>query len=220
MVGAIFIGTFLPLVLLLLLLRHSRPVVSCFCWGMLAFLLVHLLSPFLYRAFPLPGELSFQAVYIGPPLEELLKCIPVVVALAVSARSLIPFFYILGMASGIGFAVEENLNYLVVWHQDDGQSMSLMVLRSLSTCLMHGVASGLVGFTFTMGKRGGGGWRVFFPFLGWIVASVYHGIFNGLVLSGHLAIAICVAIAIFVLFLHGMKVLEPKAAEIRGTVWE
>ena len=144
MVGAIFIGTFLPLVLLLLLLRHSRPVVSCFCWGMLAFLLVRLLSPLLYQAFAVPDELSFQAVFVGPPLEELLKAIPVVVALAVSARSLIPFIYILGMASGIGFAVEENLNYLVAWNQDAGGSMSLMVLRSLKILSQWVLKTGIV----------------------------------------------------------------------------
>lgn len=69
MVGAIFIGTFLPLVLLLLLLRHSRPVFSCFCWGMLAFLIVYLTSPTLYRILGIENVLSITAVYAGPPYE-------------------------------------------------------------------------------------------------------------------------------------------------------
>lgn len=220
MVGAIFIGTFLPLVLLMLLLRHSRPVFACFCWGMVAFLAIHLVSPFLYSLASIPDELKFQAVFIGPPLEELLKSIPVLVAPFVAQRSFVPFFYILGMASGIGFAVEENLNYLVAYHEDAGNSMGLMVLRSLSTCLMHGIASGLIGFSFTLGRRGGGPWLLVFPVVGWILASLYHGLFNWLVLSDLLAVAVCLALLVFLLFLHGMKVLEPKAAETRGTVWE
>tara|TARA_R110000850_G_scaffold209705_9_gene335729 strand:+ start:1869 stop:2531 length:663 start_codon:yes stop_codon:yes gene_type:complete len=220
MVGAIFIGTFLPLALLMLLLRHSRPVFASFCWGMLAFLIVYLTSPALYTLLGVSRELSVTAVYVGPPYEEFLKVFPVVLAAIFSGRSIIPFYYILGMASGIGFSIEENLNFLVEFHRTDGESMALMVLRSFSTCLMHGVATGFIGYALTLSRRQSGKNKFLIPVAAWAASTVYHGLFNWLMISDHLVFGLLFALAFFFLFLYRMKVIEPTAAETRGTMWQ
>ncbi|NRB76464.1 MAG: PrsW family intramembrane metalloprotease [Verrucomicrobiales bacterium] len=220
MVGAIFIGTFLPLALLLLLLRHSRPVFSCFCWGMLAFLIVYLTSPTLYRILGIENVLSITAVYIGPPYEELLKAMPLLVAAIISRQSIIPFYYILGMSSGIGFAIEENLNFLAEFHSKPGESMALMTLRSFSTCLMHGVCTGFIGFTLTLARRDPTWKRNVFPIAGWLVATIYHGFFNWLMIHGFLAAGVILAMVVFLIFFGWMKSEESKAKETEGTIWQ
>ena len=220
MVGAIFIGTFLPLVLLMLLLRHSRPVFACFCWGMVAFLLVVIISPFLYSLLKIGEKVEFQAVIVGPPLEEFLKAIPIWIAVIVAQRSFVPFFHILGMATGIGFAIEENLNYLIAFHETEEGSTYLMVVRSLSTCLMHGVASGIAGFFLTIGKREKA-WQIpIFAIVGWTLASAYHALFNFTMLSGGRTIAMILALLLFAAFLVVMKSFEARASEAKGTAWD
>ncbi|MEM9282774.1 MAG: PrsW family glutamic-type intramembrane protease [Verrucomicrobiota bacterium] len=220
MVGAVFIGTFLPLVLLMLLLRHSRPVFASFCWGMLAFLLVYVTSPTLYRILGIDDVIEFTAVFVGPPYEEFLKALPLVVAAVFAQRSLIPFFYILGMASGIGFSIEENLNFLIRFHQNDGDSMTLMILRSFSTCLMHGVATGLIGYSLTLAKRRKGLIVFLFPAIGWSIATFYHAFFNWLMLQQQMVIGLLIALIAFFALLFIMKQVEGKAPEVQGTIWQ
>lgn len=221
MVEAVFIGTFVPMILMLGLLRHSRAVIGCFCWGMAAFFLVYLISSPLYRLLGITAGIEFTAVFVGPPVEELLKPFPVYLMAAFAARSFVPFFYILGLACGIGFAVEENLIYLIRFDSGDAEeSRVLMVIRSFSTCLMHGVATGLVGYALTVARRSGLLARILLPLLALLAASVYHGAFNWLMLSGFLVPAVLAAFMLFIAFLLAMKELETRAPETKGTVWE
>lgn len=218
---AVFIGTFVPMILMLSLLRHSRAVIGSFCWGMAAFFLVYLLSPWLYRILGVTGGLEITAVFIGPPFEEILKPLPVFLMAAFAARSFVPFFYILGLACGIGFAVEENLVYLIRFDTGEAaDSRVLMVVRSFSTCLMHGVASGFVGYSLTLACRSQGFGRVFFPLLAILSAAIYHGGFNWLMLRELVVPAVLLAFVTFIAFLLTMKELEARARETKGTVWE
>ncbi len=89
MVEAVFIGTFVPLALLILLLRHSRPVFSCFCWGMIALLIIYKISPPIYRLLQINHDLLNTAVYLGPPLEEMIKPVPLYFLACFSTRSLV-----------------------------------------------------------------------------------------------------------------------------------
>lgn len=220
MVGAIFIGSFLPLLLLLFLLRHSRPVVAFFCWGMAAFLIVYLCAPSIYPFVSPRGELAFEAVFCGPPFEEFVKVLPLFVFPFFARRTFTPFLYILGMTAGIGFSIEENLNFLVRLESSESQKMSLMILRSFSTCLMHGVATGFTGYTITLARRAGKWWAIIFPVVGLIIASFYHGLFNWLMLHQHLAWGMIMAFGLFFVFMQCMKVVEDTAFETRGTRWE
>ena len=220
MVEAIFIGTIIPLLFMLGLLRHSRPVFGCFCWGAVAFLLIYLLSPPLYRLLGLESEFAFTATVTGPLLEEMLKSLLVIVIAIFAPRSMIPFLYILGLASGMGFAIEENLVYLLLHFESAEQSRLLMVLRSLSTCLMHGVATGLIGYALTWARRRSGWERPAIPVLGIAVASAYHAGFNWTMIEGHTTVALLAAFVLFVAFLCLMKQTEGAAPETKGTTWE
>lgn len=220
MVEAVFIGTFVPLVLLLALLRHSRPMMGSFCWGIAAFLIVHLISPPLYTWLGVPDRLEITAVFVGPVLEELLKPLPILIIGCFAVRSLVPYFYILGISAGIGFAVEENLIYLLRFIGDEDASRTLMILRSFSTCLMHGVATGFTGWTLTLARRRPSAFAGIFPLVGITLAIVLHASFNWLMLKQHMVIGILLAFVAFIAFLIAMKELETNAPETRGTVWE
>ena len=220
MTKAVFIGTFVPLVLMLLLLRHSRPVVSFFCWGMLSFLIITLISPPLYGFLGLGDDLHINAVFFGPPLEELIKALPILLVPWLLQKSFVPYYYIFGLASGIGFAVEENILYLIRFHETEAQSTTLMVMRSFSVCLMHGVATGTTGYLVTKAVRAEKAMIVIYPLLGWLAASVYHAAFNWAMLNWHYGIATTVAILVFGVFLYRMKEAESWAPEIQGTNWQ
>ena len=217
---AIFIGTFVPLTLMLGLLRHSRPVFGSFCWGMASFLIVYLSSPVVHEALGVTGNRFFTAVFVGPPIEELLKPLPLFIVAIFAVRSIVPFFYILGLSCGIGFAIEENLIYLVALQGDVGESRTLMVLRSFSTCLMHGVATGLTGYSLTMARRSTRSGRFLIPIVGLCIATIYHSGFNWLMLQGFLVLGVVTAFTVFVVFLLLMKEFEARAPETRGTMWE
>lgn len=220
MVEAVFIGTIIPLLFMWGLLRHSRPLFGCFCWGAVSFLIVYLVSPSLYRHLGLEDAFRFTAVATGPFLEELLKPLPVVLLALFGVRSLVPFLYILGLACGMGFAIEENLVYLIRFSDGGEDSRMLMILRSFSTCLMHGVATGLTGYALTLAKRRGGSAWIWYPVGGLLLASGYHAGFNWLMLEGHLVAGLIGAFLLFVGFLCYMKESESRAPETIGTPWE
>lgn len=220
MVEAVFIGTIIPLLFMLGLLRHSRPLFGCFCWGAVSFLLIYLVSPILYGSLGWVDEFRRNAILIGPTLEEILKPLPLFLIAAFGVRSLTPFFYILGLACGMGFAIEENLVYLIRYFESEEQSRLLMIVRSLSTCLMHGVATGWTGYLLTLAKRRHGLARRVLPVVGIATAAAYHGVFNWLMLEGRTVAGLLLAFVLFVVFLYTMKERESRAPETRGTVWE
>jgi RsiW-degrading membrane proteinase PrsW (M82 family) len=227
-IEAAFIGTIIPLLLLVAVLRHSRPVMLSFCWGMTAFLVAYLMGPIVERIASIEVGSNTYAILVSPPLEELLKSVPLFFFLFRAKKTFVPFIYIFGMAAGIGFAIEENLLYLLNRHSEILSSLLLMILRSLSTCVMHGVATAMIGFAFTISRRV---WHnrkrqiamllaVFSAFMGYAAAIGMHGAFNFVVLSRWQPLAIVVPGVVFVVGARLLKRAESGAPETRRTVWK
>jgi RsiW-degrading membrane proteinase PrsW (M82 family) len=227
-IEAAFIGTIIPLLLLVAVLRHSRPMMLTFCCGMTAFLVAYLTSSLIDRISGMAVESNTFAVFVSPPLEELLKSIPLFFFLLRAKKTFVPFIYIFGMASGIGFAIEENLLYLLNRHTEILGSLLLMILRSVSTCVMHGVATAIIGFAFTTARRV---WRnskrraatwvaALLAFLGYLAAIGMHGSFNLVALSKWQPLAIFIPGVVFVAGVRLAKRAESSAPETRKTVWE
>lgn len=227
MIEAAFIGTIIPLLLLVVVLRHSRPMMLTFCWGMTAFLLAYLASRIIGDAAGMETGGSFYAISIAPPLEEILKSLPLFYFLFRAKKTFVPFIYIFGMAAGIGFAIEENLLYLINRHTEILSSLLLMIVRSISTCVMHGVVTAIIGFAFTAArriafnrkKRGGTLFAVLVALAGYAFAIGMHSAFNLIVLSRWHPLAILVPGLVFVFGAIWMKRSESKAPETRRTIW-
>ncbi len=161
--------------------RTFRLVVLCFGWGAVgAFGLSYLLNT--YVGLPLGRALGSNpylllTVAIAPVIEETAKSLSL---FYVSRRSEFTYFVdgaIYGFAAGIGFSIIENFLYL---SQNPGLGIPLALIRSFSTCLMHGTASGLVGAAvgrFRFRRRSGQGLGMAG---GWLAAILLHAFFNGI----------------------------------------
>ena len=76
MIEAAFLGTIIPLLLLVVVLRHSRPMMLTFCWGMTAFVVAYLAGGIAAGALGVAAAGRSYAVFAAPPMEELLKSLP------------------------------------------------------------------------------------------------------------------------------------------------
>ena len=178
---AILIATATPLVFLYIIYaldlyasRSFRTVVVCFAWGLMSFFLAYLANS---TAGAVVSMILLVTV-VAPILEEFLKSL----SLAYYARGP-DFTYfvdgaIYGFASGIAFSIFENFLYL--FQSSEGGGL-LIVIRSFSTCLMHGSASALVGIAIGRLRFGRGATRIASLFLGWGSAIVLHAAFNHVV---------------------------------------
>ncbi len=162
--------------------RTFRLVVLCFGWGAVgAFGLSYLLNTYvglpLGRALGSSNPYLLLTVAIAPVIEETAKSLSL---FYVSRRSEFTYFVdgaIYGFAAGIGFSIIENFLYL---SQNPGMGIPLALIRSFSTCLMHGTASGLVGAAvgrFRFRRRSGQGLGMAG---GWLAAILLHAFFNGI----------------------------------------
>src|SRR5438067_716047 len=135
-------ATFLYVLHWLDLYGSDRPrlVMACVGWGLVAFLLSFLANRFCIDILGLPR--SFVGTRTAPFVEEVLKA-GVLVHLV--RRGRFSYFIdgaIYGFASGIGFAMIENLRYVQLYPDNP---LSLVVVRDFSSALAHGTATAMTG---------------------------------------------------------------------------
>ncbi len=182
---AFLIATGIPAIFLILIYtldlyasRSFRLVLVCFGWGAIGgLLLAYLFNT--YIALPLIAALGLSHIFLyvlfAPVAEELFKSASL---FYVRTRPEFTYFVdgaIYGFAAGIGFSITENVLYLT---GNPSGSIPLALIRSFSTCLMHGTAAGLVGVAlgyFRLQKRSGRWLAV----SGWLGAILLHAAFNG-----------------------------------------
>jgi RsiW-degrading membrane proteinase PrsW (M82 family) len=214
--GLVSIG--IPLGFLVLVRRldlyaaSPRPVLICAAVGLAAFPLALFVNTLALNALrtgmAAAAAVALVRLAIAPVVEEALKATGVVV---VSHRRDFTFFAdgaVCGFAAGTAFAVVENLFYVQRLAEEAGLGLSLN--RALSTSLMHGTASALVGVAVARLRFGGGRSRLTALLAGLSLAMLYHVLFNRLVNSG-LSPALMLAGAIG-LGLSGV-------AAVAGVVW-
>ncbi|MBI2865532.1 MAG: PrsW family intramembrane metalloprotease [Chloroflexi bacterium] len=119
---------------------------------------------------------SLLVVVAAPIIEEILKSL---VLIYLVRRPSFTYFVdgaIYGFAAGTAFAVLENLLYL--GRASAGEALFLILGRALSTSLMHGSASALVGIALGRLRYGRGPTRILSLVLGWAAAMLLHIFFN------------------------------------------
>lgn len=135
-------ATFLYVLHWLDLYGSDRPrlVVACVGWGLLAFLLSFLANRFCIDILGLSR--SFVGTRTAPFVEEVFKA---GVLIYLVRRRRFSYFIdgaIYGFASGIGFAMIENLRYVQLYPDNP---LSLVVVRDFSSALAHGTATAMTG---------------------------------------------------------------------------
>lgn len=153
---------------------RPRIVLMCFGWGLVAFALSFLVNRFCLDF--LGMQLPFVATRTAPFVEEVFKA---GILVYLMRRAKLNYFLdgaIYGFASGIGFAVIENLRYIQRYPDN---YFGTVVLRDFSSALGHGTMTAMTGIAlggFVLSARGGRGIRPLV--VGLIGAMSLHYLWN------------------------------------------
>lgn len=169
-----------------------KVLLVCLGWGVAAFFLALQINTFV------GGIVGYGAlaVLFAPIIEEILKS---GILIYLVRRPSFTYFVdgaIYGFAAGTAFAVFENLLYLS--RAGAGEAVTLALGRALSTSLMHGSASALVGIALGRLRYGRGHTRPLSLVLGWAAAMSLHIAFNNMLarLPGGLSVIIAILLGL------------------------
>jgi len=174
-------------------LRMVLGVVAC---GMAAGAVCSWLNGFALGALPI--EFRTYTRYVAPLVEELVKALVLVALIRTHRVGFLVDAAICGFAVGTGFALIENLQYLLRLAPETG--LGLWIVRGFGTALMHGGASAIFTVSSVAMLERAGGWRAFVP--GFALAVVLHSAFNHLFspLVATLAIAGALPLLLYAVF--------------------
>lgn len=153
--GALALGPVLVFLLVLTWLDsrrlvRRRRVGAALLAGALAGLLGYFVNSLVLAWTGLP-TLRF-AIYVAPPIEEILKALFVVWLLRTGRTAFLFDAAILGFATGAGFSVLENLYYLKMLPE---APLLVWIIRGFGTALMHGGSTAILAVVLRSGHCGG-----------------------------------------------------------------
>lgn len=189
---SIIIALIVPLVFLFLLRTFDlhKTVkfnfnIATLGWGLAAYLLAAQVNPLIQANTGLEWDQIVR--FVAPVVEELLKA-----AVLIWLVNRADFNYVVdgalyGFGAGIGFAIIENLEY--IQRVSVEAALILAIARVFSTNLMHATSSGLIGtaLAFHRGDKNKARGR-FIILGGYLIAIVFHGVFNAMVNSSILLV--------------------------------
>ena len=187
MMLALSVAITVPLLLLVLLVDNAqtRFLLLFFIWGSIAGFLASEINGELLSI----AGISLQALQIqfAPVVEELLKAVPLAVLVVVAPKYLDQREIILAAVfAGFGFSLVENFSYLIQQQQLNSFALTQYVItRSVSTTVMHGTTTGIIGaaFYYVSGPTlDDFGFKPLFVLYSYCLAVVLHALFNLVVL--------------------------------------
>lgn len=237
LVGAAFIPSLVYLVWVRNTEKYGRKswtqVMTTFVWGgglgvimavILSLLFVGVISlPGLQREYVFLEDQTVQTLIIvciiAPFVEELTKVMGVYTVKGglTDKESGLVF----GAACGLGFAATENLLYEGSTYAAEGFGaafISIVLVRSIASTLLHGSASAVAGYGITKGKFEGT--HSFLPY--YLIAVFMHGAFNFLAsinlwYTGRMSLLALIAAVLFAVF--SMRFVRKKIIKLdRGKV--
>lgn len=179
------------------------PVLGIFLYGAtLGVLLALVLATVLDNS--LGGSALLAAVVAAPLVEELTKGL----GLGFVRRHIDEpeDGIVYGVAVGVGFAATETLLYGLGQLNEATllSAIGLVLLRNVTSLLLHASSSALLGFGYARVRLAGGAWPHLLP--SYLVAVLLHAVYNGLVLTrvwlGFLAALVLVVVVVTALRRH------------------
>lgn len=181
-----YIFSFSPVILFLLclylfdsfkLVRRGLLILSL-SWGIIAAVAAYYLNTQTAGALTIPFE-AFSR-YLAPVSEEILKALFVILLISRKKVGFIIDASVYGFAAGTGFALAENLVYIIELQANP--STIVWILRGFGTALMHGGNTALLAMLLITGlHREKPFWVSLFPALLFVI--ILHSIFNHFVFS-------------------------------------
>lgn len=200
--GYVF-AVLIPLLFLIFMLndKKSKYILSFFSWGVFSVLIAFIINEWFMNS---PTQLERATSDVAPIVEETLKALPLLLFLRNKTYRGNLIIYC-AMAAGIGFSIQETLFYFSNLSTHTGLSdLFPLIIRTLTTCLMHGMSTSVIGFGITITAKIN---RIRIPMvLGLLaLASTIHSLFN-ILISTRLAIIALSMPAI--LYLLGLSLLS------------
>jgi len=136
-------------------------------------------------------DFSHYSMYVAPLVEETLKATIVAYLLQQNKVGFVVDAAIHGFGIGTGFAVVENIYYLLV---NPNATLWSWIVRGLGTAIMHGGTTAIVAMVSTTLQSRAGRFRLPRVLPGLAVAIVLHSLYNHFLLHPLLATALIVVI--------------------------
>lgn len=173
-----------------------KTVLACVGWGITSTVIAAIVNRIFLRFVDELIVVRFTA----PIVEEILKSL---ILIYLVRRPNFTYFVdgaVFGFASGTGFTILENLEYLVRAGGVE-QTLPVALTRAFTTSLLHGNATALTGIALGKLKFSRGLSRTLSPVLGWAGAISLHMTFNNIVSRntelGLLAPLLALGVALF-----------------------
>ncbi len=142
--GFIF-SILIPLLFLIFMVKDkfSKYLLGYFCYGVLSVVFAFILNEWFSQY---PGQINRVSSDISPIVEETVKALPLLHFFRKDRHNRKLVIYC-AMASGIGFSVNETLFYFTSFVSSPSlYSIFPLIMRTITTCLMHGMSTAVVGF--------------------------------------------------------------------------
>lgn len=126
----------------------------------------------------IPKDSRLETMLIAPVIEETLKAVFLIIALRKRPFDSYLDGFVYGAAAGFGFAMTENFLYFIAGSQSASGWVTIVIIRSLFSATMHGIATGFFGLCYAMYRFSTYKVRRVFPAIGWTVALIIHAGWN------------------------------------------
>ncbi len=113
--------------------------------------------------------------FLGPIVEEILKALIIYFFIWQPSFRYFVDGSVYGFATGVGFAVTENVFYLTT---NPSAGLALALSRVVSTSLMHATTSAIIGISLGHFRRSHSQTRAVWVLIGFVPAIIIHMIFN------------------------------------------
>lgn len=122
--------------------------------------------------------LRFEAVVVAPIVEETTKGFFLFLMMANKKFDNITDGIVYGGAIGLGFGMTENFFYFVYYSSSFDNWLSIVIIRTLFSGVMHCVTTGTLGAFLGYAKFRSGSAKLAFPLLGLAIGMAIHSLWN------------------------------------------
>jgi len=165
-----------------------RLVLATFCWGATGAVALALPASILLMSLlgqPFDSVSPINAVIVAPLIEESAKALVFVWLIRSRHFDNATDGFVYGAASGLGFAMSENLGYFLTYADAPAlEFASIIAVRTLYSALMHACASSLIGAAIGHVRFRRRGQRMVALAIGATLALCVHALWNGLLVLG------------------------------------
>lgn len=119
-----------------------------------------------------------EFLFISPIIEEFIKGIFLLYFLQEKYFYRLSNGLIYGCGIGLGFGIIENILYLISFNETLSQLISLIILRTFSTTIMHSISTAILGAFLSLAKFYKLNKKIIYFFSGFFLAVLIHFLWN------------------------------------------